>query len=65
MAVFIEFNLHQAVPNTVLLNLEQIVSVSEYTEEVTHVKLTDGDSLNVNASYREVSRMVRNTKKRS
>ena len=64
MAVFVEFKLHQAAPNTILLNLEQIVSVSEYTDEVTHVKLTDGDSLNVAASYREVSRMVGNTRKR-
>ena len=63
MAVFVELRLHQAVPNTILINLEQIISVSEYTEEVTHVHLTDGDSLNVAASYREVSRMALKTKK--
>lgn len=63
MAVFVELKLHQAEPNTILLNLEQIVSVSEYTEEVTHVKLTDGDSLNVTASFREIAGMIFNTKK--
>lgn len=64
MAVFVELKLHQAVPNTILLNLEQIVSVSDYTEEVTHLKLTDGDSLNVSASYKEVTKKLWSTKKR-
>ncbi|MEM8540095.1 MAG: hypothetical protein AAGF25_03990 [Pseudomonadota bacterium] len=63
MAVFVELRLHQAVPNTILINLEQIISVSEYTEEVTHVNLTDGDSLNVAASHQEVSRIALKTKK--
>jgi hypothetical protein len=64
MAVFVELKLQLAAPNTVLVNLEQIISVSEYSEEITHVKLTDGASLNVSASYREVSRMIRNASKR-
>ena len=62
MAVFVELKLHQAVPNTILVNLEQIVSVSEFTEEVTHVKLSHGDVLNVTGPYSEVSRLVWNSK---